>query len=250
MRLKAASQLFRLNVPISGGFYAVCNPDAAKEILKDKTSDKPPVVYKPFDSVFGGPNIFTRSSHDKLWASVRKSTNHAFPHAQVSRMNRICTEHADMWIIDRLQSNINESGSFVFDPSIEMTHLAFRLIMESAFEYTSTEEDFETYSHHVNVSMQEFAFKEAMNPFRVLYRRFDPSYYRALRSSKKIQEFGRKVLNTFRNGNDPKRSDAKTLIKIISINKNLTENQMVTEMLSFMNAGFDATGYSLATALV
>jgi len=36
---------------------------------------------------------------------------------------------------------------------------------------------------------------------------------------------------------------------MISDNKNLTENQMVAEILLFTNAGFETTGYSLATAL-
>uniref|UniRef100_A0A6S8YL43 Cytochrome P450 n=2 Tax=Chaetoceros debilis TaxID=122233 RepID=A0A6S8YL43_9STRA len=250
MRLKTARQIFRVNVPLSGGLYVVSNPDAAREILKDVSCDKPIEIYKPFQSVTGDPGIFTRSTYDKMWTSVRKSTAHSFSSTQVQRMNRICTEHTEMWLTDRVQSSVNKFGSFVFDPSEEMTQLTFRSIMESAFEYTSNEQDFETFSHNVEVSLKEFAIKEGGNPFRFLYKRFDPSYYRALQSSKIAQEFVRKVLNTYRNGNDPKRSDATTLVKIICDNKSLTENQKITELYTFMLAGFDTTGYTLSSTLI
>ncbi len=73
---------------------------------------------------------------------------HAFSSSEVNRMNRICTKHAEKWIAQTLEPLVNADDSTnknqppFFDPSKEMSRVTFGSIMESAFEYDATEEDF------------------------------------------------------------------------------------------------------------
>lgn len=244
MSRKMSCQIFRINLPPTG-VYIVSNPKAAREILADKETDKPSSIYKAWESISGGPTLFTRKTNDKLWKSVRKGTAHAFASSQVRRMNQICSEHAERWISDRLEPMIVENKSF--DPSKEMTRLVFGAVMESAFEYASSDEDFDFFSHHCEVALREFA-KQTMNPFRKFYQMLNPSYNDVLRSCENLQAFVMKIINSYRN--NPAKSDDDTVIKLILKNDDLSDKEKVSEILLFMIAGFDTTGYSLSSTLI
>ncbi len=269
---KTSSDIFKLPIPIPGGFYIINHPAIAREILTDKSTDKPTKIYEPFANVAGHENIFTRPNNAQ-WKAVRKGTAHAFSLSQVNRMNRICAKHVKKWIAqfleplvadtnadasdatadhsstDNIMKNQNQHQSAFFDPSKEMLRLTFGAIMESAFEYESSEEEFNNFLHHVENGLVEFALKQAFGTIRKYYAFLDPSYWNAVRSCRIIQAFAQRVLNTYRN--NPNKSSHNTVIKLITQNESLkTDRERVSEMIVFMVAGFDTTGFTLSNTLI
>mmetsp|Transcript_14793 Transcript_14793/g.22408 ORF Transcript_14793/g.22408 Transcript_14793/m.22408 type:complete len:560 (-) Transcript_14793:46-1725(-) len=266
MARKTSSDVFRLPLPIPGGLYIVCNPEVGRTILTDETTDKAEGMYKGFNTVIGGPTVFTRSNHGRIsgpkWKAVRRGTAHAFASSQVSRMNHICAKHVDHWITENIQKaeadaqvQAEESKqqqqqhvSFQFDPSEEMTRLTFKALAESAFEYHVTDEEYDFFTHHVQTASKEFVVRR-QRIIRKLYAFLDPSYWEAVRSCKKFQTFGQRVLDAYRT--NPNKSSHNTLIKLIEENTSLkTDWEKVAEINVWMLAGYDTTGYTLANAVV
>ncbi len=264
---KTSSDIFKLPIPFPGGFYVINHPAIAREILTDESTNKPTKVFEPLRIAAGHENILTRPNSAQ-WKAVRKGTAHAFSSSQVNHMNRICTKHVEKWIAqfleplvadtnadaaddsstDNIMKNQHQHQSAFFDPSKEMSRLTFRAIMESAFEYESSEEEFNNFLHHVENGLVEFALKQ-FNPIRKYYAFLDPSYWNAVRSCRTFQAFAQRVLDTYRN--NPNKSPHNTVVKLITQNESLkTDRERVSEMLAFMIAGFDTTGFTLSNTLI
>ncbi len=103
--------------------------------------------------------------------------------------------------------------------------------------------------HHVENSLVEFGQKQAFGTIRKYYAFLDPSYWEAVKSCRNIQAFAQRVLDTYRN--NPDKSSHNTLIKLITQNESLkTDREKIAEMLTYMVAGFDTTGFTLSSTLI
>ena len=161
-------------------------------------------------------------------------------------MNQVCTRHLEEWIDNTLQTCVDNGISF--DPSEEMTKLTFYIIMESAFEYTPTNEEYHLLDEHLEVCLREFSFRQSTNPLRAGFSAFIPEARRAYQAAASIQEFCQKVLNAYRS--NTQKSPQNTLIKLIENVESFDDAQKVSEIATYIVAGHDTTGYSLSTALV
>lgn len=55
---KTSSDIFKLPIPVPGGFYVINHPAIAREILTDRSTDKPAQIYASFDKATGHESIF------------------------------------------------------------------------------------------------------------------------------------------------------------------------------------------------
>jgi cytochrome P450 len=236
------SRIYQLNLPFigGGGVYVVADNKAAREVLLDATSEKPGIIYHSISKIGGTPNIFTRLTTDPHWKIARKGSVLAFSTREVSRMKRICAEHLERWIKERLEPMIEKGESF--DPSYEMTRLTFHIIMESAFEYKCTDDDdkddFDEFEHHVGIALREFIFRQATNPFRATFGFLIPSVRAAHQSCLFVRAYAKKVLDAYR-ANTTK-SEQNTLIRLVETNKGIPSDAVkVSELVTYIIAGFD-----------
>lgn len=162
--VRGTSSCFRLPIPLgTGGLHVVGDPAVARQILMDAATSKPRHVYKAFQTGETVKTLFTSTS-DGYAKSVRKSVAHAFSKREIDRMNAIAVRHVDEWINTRLK-NFAETGE-PFDPSNEMIRLTFFIINEAAFEYKTSDEEFQMFKYHSDVALREFAYKQITAPWR------------------------------------------------------------------------------------
>lgn len=239
------SDIFRVRIPTPRGAYFVGCPDAAREVLLDKKSDKDRLTYSVFDSITGQASIFSRTSGPK-WHNSRKNLAHSFSSHEITRMRCICTKHLDRWIENKLEPCIKNNESF--DPSEEMWRITFQVILETAFEYTDTDDN-DFFLHHLEVALKEFALKSVLNPLRKVFGPLLSDYREALTSCKIVQTFARKVLDTYRK--NPNKSKNKTIIRMINENESYTsDKERISDMIVLLIAGHDTTGFTIANLLV
>uniref|UniRef100_A0A7R9WVQ4 Cytochrome P450 n=1 Tax=Craspedostauros australis TaxID=1486917 RepID=A0A7R9WVQ4_9STRA len=247
LRESLGSSIFQHNIPAPGGMYVICSAKDQREVLLDTTSDKPLHLYSSFDSIVGHKHIFTRSTTDPLLKEAKKSIVHAFSSSEIKRMNAICTKCIKEWEADFLEKIADTDATF--DPSIELPKVVFKSIVEAAFEYEATPEDFELFTSNFDIAVREIAFRQAVNPLRKLFSFMIPKVWEARKCCSVMQNFAKKVLEAYRN--NPNKSECNTLIKIVETKLNhFSEQHKTAELLSLIVAGFDSTGYTLANTLV
>jgi cytochrome P450 len=246
MAKKTGSDIYRIRLPLPYRVYVVGDPTTTREILLDKETDKPEATYESFDNIAGAKNMFTRRN-DMKWHASRKGTRNAFASTEIHRMNRICTEHVDQWIKNKLEHCIDTNESF--DPSHEMVRITFGVILEAAFEFSATDEEYEHFSHHLEVALKEFVLKGSTNPFRKIFGPLLSEYRTAKKSCVHVQAFARKILDAYRKNEN--KSSNNTVIKLIVENESFADDKhRVAEIVTMLIAGHDTTGYTLGTTLM
>jgi cytochrome P450 len=234
---------FQLRLPF-GKALMIGDPQLARTILQDPSSDKPRFIYKNFEGT-SSKTMFT-SANDAYMKSLRKSTAHAFSRNQVGRMNQVARSHVTNWMTGRL-AECADTGR-PFDPAQEFNFITFLVICEAAFEYVASKEEFEAFEHHAEITQKEFIGKSGTNPFRPMLGWFIPQVRRARRSMTALLEFCGHVLDTYRQNNN--KSLQNTLIKILNENTSIAHDfQRKSEIKDWLTAGHDTTGYSLANTL-
>lgn len=242
---KMGQYSYRINLPLPGGTYIVGDYDLVLKILNDATTDKPAGVYAVFSKITGGlPNIFT-ATNGAYWKLVRKSTAHAFSKNEVGRMISIADVNAKQWMLELDQLIANGQS---FDPSHAMPKLTFDVICSAAFEFTPSLEDCEAFVSSLEICLREFSFRQSTNPLRAMFGIFIPGVRKAHREANKVQAFAWRVLEAYRS--NPNKSTNKTLIRLIVENPNFpSDEHRIGEIITFLIAGQDTTGYTLSTTL-
>ena len=168
---KTLSTSYFIRLPITGGgLYILGDVPTIRAILQDRKSDKAMHVYKVFNDVVGQFNVLTRRTDHPRTMPFRQCIFKAFSSQDVDRMNAVCDRYVNNWIKNDLEKYIEEKKSF--DPSEEMLNLTFNFIMESAFEYTISNEEKDErviFLENLQKSLIEFALKQFANPLRVYF---------------------------------------------------------------------------------
>lgn len=246
MSKQLKSNIFRLNLPISGGFYCVGCPTTNRAIQLDEKTNKAVNIYKSLNTIVGYENMHSRSNGPE-WHNARKGLSRAFSSKEINRMKHICSKHADKWIEETLEPCIKNNETF--DPSAEMVNISFRVILEAGFEYIVSDDECRQFKHHMKIALVEFALKRTSNPLRKFYAPLLSDYRNALISIKEIQAFGKKVLDIYRK--NPNKSENNTIIRMIVENESFTsDTQRVAEIIIMIVGGHDTTGYTMSTTLV
>jgi len=251
---------FRIPLPVlrRQGAYIVGDPDLTRAILQDAKTDKPLHIYRSFEGISGRKIMFTSRNTDPYLRKMRKSTAHAFSRHQVGRMKTVADQVADQWMNERLAHMAETNTSF--DPAYEMNRITFYVICEAGFEYTDlSDQEFAHFSHHIEIALREFTFKQSTNPLRRFLWKLLPGVREALASSEETMVFSRKLLQEYKKKQkEGSASEENTLIKLMvdSIGGHGSDDdadddeQIAAEVVSWLTAGHDTTGYSLGNALV
>jgi len=138
-----------------------------------------------------------------------------------------------------------------FDVGKEMVGLTIKIILKSAFDYklaTTTEAEF--LSSELLLCSQEFAkVSGGLNPLRKLFGPFISEVRRAKLARENVFNFALKIINGYQDNKD----DSKTCILLSCIMNNpnyKNDNERASDIVMWMNAGFDNTGFAIAWVLI
>mmetsp|Transcript_11311 Transcript_11311/g.23156 ORF Transcript_11311/g.23156 Transcript_11311/m.23156 type:complete len:521 (-) Transcript_11311:25-1587(-) len=243
--------VYRLPMPIPGGFYVVGDGALARKILLDTSSDKPAALYDKPRPVNGGISIFNSSTRSPHWKRSRKALAPAFGSKEIQRMNEICQRHVEQWLEETLESPTSKPDSF--DPAVELTKLTLRVLCEAACEYQATDDEIQDFLDNLEVALREFVMRQLHNPLRYYLRFFLPQHYQAHQAARNMQNWAKHMMTTYRarkqQSSSTSDSTSNTLIKLIVEHPEMTEQVRISEVVTFLIAGHDTTGYTLSNAL-
>lgn len=260
------SRVFCLRVPIPPHFrlYVISDPILCREILTDPRSDKPRAIYKKFRRAHKQRiGLFTANRtepNESYVRSVRKSLLATMHQAQIQRMQKIADGIVDEWLDQDFQAKAEEQGtsSFIFDPAQEILWITFNVFLQAAFDYTPTLDEFKFYQEN----------NEKIENGARLWNQFDIGFWIASRlgfskthndskeGAKNRRLFGQKIITEYRKSAST-RSDDPTILhvlmnqpEILKLNDTETDAQLVCEVVTWLFAGHDTTGFSVAHALI
>lgn len=244
---KLNSYIYRLPVAsIFGYSHLVCvgEPKVSKAILADQTTIRPVDIYKAFDAVTSNvASILT--SDEKDWHSRRKGVAPAFATKHVRRMNEVAAKKVEEWIETKLSKFIQNDKAF--DVGEEMIDITLSTIAEAAFEYKISDTEKQMFLRESGLCFEEFGEKSFFNPFRPLFGFFLKDRQRAFVASSRIKEFALKIINEYRNCENPTKD---TIIELIVKNKAYeNDEQRAADVIILFVAGHDTTAYSIAWTL-
>ena len=222
----------------------------ARSVLSDPRNDKPIEFLRTFELILGGTNMFTQPNEKAR--IMRKHTSRAFAPVEVkNRITDICHKCIDEWIESILEPSIKH-GTCI-DPCHEMLDVAFRIICQVVFEYKATREECELFLKHGDIAGVEFGFKQMVNPLRPLFGKWLPGRAEAFKSVEWVHAFGMKMLCEFQRKKSQglNAKDCNTIINIIDSDPCFkTNEEKLPELMLWLFAGHDTTGYSMGIMLL
>lgn len=240
------TRVFQLSLPSLAPMVVVVGEvETFRKILTDPLSTKPS-IYKSIRKILGGaPTMFT-SSGGNIWHSKRKSCAPAFSSNHIKRMNKIAMEKTNKWIDEELRPMIEAGTSF--NVGEEMIKITLDVISETAFEYKMSPEEKSMYVSELELGLIEFAMKEPSNPLRHLFGMFLPERRRAFVAAEKLHKLGMKILDSYRKLETPTKGTI--MDQIMTSTAFETDKDRVGQILEFLLAGHDTTGYSISWILL
>lgn len=191
----------------------------------------------------GGENIF--SSDGAFWKHSRKAIAPAFSSTHLDRMKEVVVEKCENFVQDKLMICIQKNDSF--DVADEMLKLTLSIISWAAFQYQISDEEIKMVKEDIPIALRE-SMKSMLIPIRKKLSWMLSSRRRALLASERIQAFGHKILNNYRNLKDPLKG---TLIDLVAHNESYkNDNERVADIFITLLAGHDTTAYSLAWTIL
>jgi len=256
--------VFRLALP--GYVVAVTDAEAARFVLTSRAVDKR----------HGGglakdiPTVFTRRTFDPRQAPKRKLAAPAF---SAKRVEATVRSPAFRRVVDDDLCAILDRGT-PFDPSLLMTAavldvlgkvslggIDFRTLesydddeggekRQSKSESSSSSSSLgQTFLKELPICLREYSSRRMFNPYRKYYYRLTPSGRRAFVARERLWEVSAAVLRhraLLKNDDDV----CAILDHIVAAKgPYATDDERVVEVLTYLIAGHDTTGFSLAFAL-
>ena len=249
------TQVFQLSMPTipPRSSIIVGDPKFFRDILTDPLTTKDERLYSHFKNAYGDggiPTMFTTSYLGKLWHAKRKACSPAFSSNHIKRMNRVALEKTESWIKDTLM--IDDSQSPSFDVSQEMIGIVLSALSETAFEYTLSDNEKQMFGHELGIALVEFARKSPVLPLRGTFLGwFIPKRRRAVAAANKMRGLAMKIMNEYRN-RKIKESSKGTIIQLIMESNEAfpTDDDRAAQLLEFLVAGHDTTGYTISFILI
>jgi len=243
------SQVFQVSLPTPTCLTApmtvvVGEHDTVRKILTDPLSRKPLSMFVGFRKLGGGdPTVFT--SNGEIWHTKRKALAPAFSSNHIKRMNKVAMDKVNNWIEEELCPMVESGESF--DVGDKMISITLDVICETAFEYKMSPEEKSLYLSELEIGLIEFTRKNA-NLFRRLFWPFYPERRRAFVAAERLQKLGMKILDSYKKLKNPTKG---TIINLIMTSDAFeTDRARVGQILEFLLAGHDTTGYSIAWILL
>jgi len=237
------SNIYRLSLPSPQMTIVVGDHKVARKILKDPLSKKPKSIYKSFEVLLAAPNMF--SSNGDFWHRRRKDFALSFSKNHVNRMNKMAVEKTEDWIKKKLYPTIEQGKSF--DVAEEMINITLDSICATAFEYHMDDKEKGVFWSELEIAAREFV-ENAANPFRSLFGFMISGRRRAFIARKKLQLISKNIMESYRNLKEPTKDTVIDRIMKSDVLEN--DEQRAAEIMTFLIAGHDTTGYSIAFTLL
>lgn len=239
------SQVFQLSLPSFKSIHIVGESSTSRKILLHSSTTKPDVPYQLLRLVFGNaPSMFTLNVGQE-WHVKRKAVAPAFSYIHVKRMNRVALEKTEDWInkYNSSSSGAGEGGGAVVDVAHEMIGIVLSSICETAFEYEMSTTEQQYFTHELELALVEYVRKAATIPLRLRFGQYFISETRRARLAvQNLMQMVYKIMSEYRaratyiDG---------TIIQLIMQSHVAypTNQEKAAELLTFLVAGHDTTGY-------
>jgi cytochrome P450 len=243
------SQIFQLRLPSAfprKSLFIVGESHTSRQILLHSQTTKPDVPYKLLRLVFGGsPSMFTLDVGPE-WHAKRKAVAPAFSSVHVKRMNRVALEKTEDWITKyNTSASTTGGGAVVVDVAHEMIGIVLSSICETAFEYKMSSVEQEYFTHELELALVEYVRKAATIPLRLRLGKYFISETR--RAQLAVQNLIHMIHNIMKEYKARTTYIDGTIIQLIMQSHIAypTEQEKAAELLTFLVAGHDTTGYRL-----
>ena len=230
------------------------DPKLFRDILTDPLTTKDEKLYGYFKNTYGDggiPTMFTTSHLGKLWHAKRKACSPAFSSNHIKRMNKVALEKTESWIKDTLLMEYDSQSQSSFDVSQEMIGIVLSALSETAFEYTLSDDEKQMFGHELGLALVEFARKSPVLPLRSTFLGwFIPKRRRAVVGANRMKGLAMKIMNEYRNKNEEPSKG--TIIQLIMESNEAfpTDDDKAAQLLEFLVAGHDTTGYTISFILI
>jgi len=238
--------VFRVSLPVPAPMLVVVGePDTFRKVMTDPLSKKPLEIYSNIGIINGGvPTMFT--TNGEIWHSKRKSIAPAFSSNHVRRMNKVAIDKTNYWIEQELRPLIKSGGSF--DVAKEMINITLDAICETAFEYEMSPDEKSLFTSELELALIEFALKSPSNPLRRLFGPLIPERRRAFVAARNLQKLAMKIQESYRNLEAP--TEGTIIDRIMTSAAFENDKERAGQILEFLLAGHDTTGYSISWILL
>ena len=232
-------------------FFLISEPNVTRQILSDTTVSKP-TFYKLLRHISGSRYTMLTMSMSHAWYMKRKAASPAFSSNHVKRMTKVALDKTEQWIQNTLlvaNDDNNKSGSsVVFDASNEMIGIVLSALIETAFEYTLSKTEIESFTEDLNYALIEFTRKSA-NPIRRWLGRLIPERRRAYEAVANLQSVVRHMMTAYRK---KEKHVNGTIIQLIMEADDAfpTDEEKTAQLMEFVMAGHDTTAYTIAWTLL
>jgi len=277
-RRPRGSRVFRLRMPLLQHWIVVADADAVRLVF-NSSLDKPD-MYADFDGqACGVSTMFTMKSSDPRWAHARKGVAHAFSSARIQRaLLRGCGK------LERVLHGLEELQGRPFDPAVLLSELSLEMLGASmlggfdfgfaasaascsasaGLEHAAPPALGREFISNLERSLPEYALRQPNDPVRkhllrllpaALASRCFPLAAAAEHAARRNMQIAQLVLDRFRQRRDealPEERAAmdETILGYLMDNDAYASERMrCAEVESFLVAGHDSTGYTLAWLL-
>ena len=252
MTLPAGQRVYRLALPPTAPHtVVVADPAAARQLLMDKGTDKA-ALFDEFKSLLSGMHsVFTLASKDPRQNPARKGTAAAFSSRRVE--NSLKTE-AFASVLDDLFAIFDKGEAF--DPAELLTMAMMDILGRVSFggvdfgtlkAVLNQEEDSNDmgsiFLKELPIGLTEYSMSRMFNPWRKYYYRLTKSGNRAALARDRLWAVAKEVFEH----RSKDETDGCAILDHLVQNKNYTtDDERIAEVLTYLIAGHDTTGYTLA----
>lgn len=226
--------------------FAVGEPATLRSILMDPLTSKPDLFYKTHENVAGGPTLNTTNGAE--WHAKRKAVAPAFSPNQVKRMTTVALTRTEAWI-QRMSLEQQRDGDTSFDVADEMLDIVLSALTETALEYEMPEHEKQFFVSEMNLALIEYDQKTAANPLRNVFGFLLPERRRANAAVANVRDMVLKIMNEYRKKENYS-IDGSLIQLIMKSDVFPTDLEKAAELVNFLIAGHDTTGYSIAWILM
>lgn len=235
--------IFRIKLsPFGFGsdFVVVGDARLAQSVMRNSENYKPAFLYGNFEPISRGPSIFTAEGH--RWHHARKATAPAFSSKNIQNVNATVLGQINEWVQEDLIPNYVEKEA-PFDVAAVFLRQVLKGISVAGFDYEMADEEIEVFLREWEIALKE-NLAQSVNPIRKMVGKFDSTGRRYAVAVGRNHAFAKKVLENYRSLEHP--SDG-TIISMIANNpKYESDNERISDIMTFYLAGHDTTAYSLA----
>lgn len=234
--------------PFAPPFYLLTDYRSARKALEDVSStkwDRTNLFFKR--TTHEGLNVIIAEGH--RWKHVRKSTSSAFSASNVKLMVEQIDVIVDAWIEDSLKPFVEAKKPILILE--EMNKITANVIAKIAFDYDIDDEERSQFLIDLSICWTEFGVKPNGNllmqiPFTAW---MFPGIRKGRKASKRMFEFCRKMLDSYRAKDDKDKKPHKLIHMILEDGEYEDDGERIRDMIGYVIAGFDTTANTLSFAL-